>query len=94
MPKVEIYFAAMCWACHEAMDYFEGRGVAFQTHEVKWGGADWEDSANAREMKRRCGNVDTVPQILVNDKPIGGWEALSKLIESGGIEEVLGGEQG
>lgn len=90
MAKVEIYYAQMCGLCHKAMDYFREKGIPFDAYEVKWKGDGWEDSENAREMRRRCGDdVDFVPQIFINGRHIKGWKTLSVLIESGEIDREL-----
>jgi glutaredoxin 3 len=90
MPKVEIYHAPMCGACHQAMDYFNARGISFTAYEVRWDGNGWAESENARDMKRRCGaGIDFVPQIFINDRHLKGWKTLSALTESGEIEALL-----
>lgn len=89
MKKIEIFYSPMCWACHEAMDYFSGRGLEYDSYEVAWKGEELQNSENARELQRRCGNVDFVPQIFIDGKHIGGWRKLSEMIESGEIEKVL-----
>lgn len=89
MPKVEIYYAQMCDLCHKAMDYFNEKGISFEAYEVRWAGTGWQDDDNSRAMLQRCGNVDFVPQLFINDQHIKGWKTLSALIESGEIESLL-----
>jgi glutaredoxin len=90
MPKVEIFYADMCDLCHKAMDYFTEKGIAFESYKLKWTGGDWEDSENAREYKKRCGDLDFVPQIFIDGKHIKGWKTLSELIETGEIDDLIG----
>jgi glutaredoxin len=81
----------MCDLCHKAMDYFRERGIPVDAYELKWKGDGWEDSENARELKRRCGeDVDFVPQIFIDGRHIPGWKTLSELIETGKIEAWIG----
>lgn len=90
-PKIEIFFSQLCGGCHDAMDYFRGRGLPYESYEVKWEpGGRLADGENEQELRRRCGDVDFVPQIFVDDKHVGGWLALSALIENGEVEALLG----
>lgn len=93
MPKVEIYYAQMCGLCHQAMEYFKEKGIDYDAYEVKWKDDAWVDDENSREMLRRCGDIDFVPQIFINDQHIKGWKTLSELIETGKIDEVLNNGQ-
>ena len=91
-PRIEIFYADICGLCHKAMDYFRGRGLAFQTYEVHWDQrADaFVDSAHARAMYERCGGtVDFVPQIFINGRHIAGWRKLEPMIQSGELERTL-----
>ena len=89
MPKVEVFYGQMCGACHDAMDYFTEKGVAFDAYEVKWGKDDWVDDENGRGFKQRFGDADTVPQIMMGERHVKGWKELSALIETGEIEGLL-----
>ena len=91
-PRVEIFHSPMCSLCHEAMDFFRERGVAFDAYEVRWRGDTLLDSEHARELLRRCGSVEYVPQIFVDGKRIGGWQSLSQLIATGELEALLAPE--
>ena len=88
-PKVEIFYAQMCGLCHKAMDYFTEKGVPFDAYEVQWSGDNWVDSENAREMRRRCGDVDFVPQLLIDGRHIKGYRELERLIDTGEIDDLL-----
>jgi glutaredoxin len=91
-PHIEIFYAQICGLCHKAMDYFRGRGLAFTAHEVHWDAAAdaFVDSANTREMYRRCGKVvDIVPQIFINGHHVPGWRKLEPMIQSGDLDRLL-----
>jgi len=40
-------------------------------------------------MKKRCGNVDFVPQMFINGTHVPGWKTLEPMITSGEIETLL-----
>jgi glutaredoxin len=89
MPRIEIFYAQLCGACHDAMDYFTARGIPFESYEVKWQGDDWLDDDNGQRFKEHFGTADFVPQLMIGDRHIKGWRELSALIESGEIESLL-----
>jgi hypothetical protein len=89
MPRIEIFYSQLCGACHEAMDYFAGRGIPFESYEVTWRNGDWLDDANGRRFKAHFGTADFVPQIMIGDRHVKGWKELSALIASGEIDDIL-----
>lgn len=92
--NIEIYYAEICGLCHKAMEYFHSRGLHFTAHEVIWDdeSQDWVDGPNVREMKRRAGDVDFVPQIFINqDIHIAGWRKLEPMIASGEFDRLISG---
>jgi len=88
-PAIEIYYADICGLCHKAMHYFRSRNLAFTAHEVHWDGGKFVDSPASREMARRCGPVDFVPQIFVNGHHVAGWRKLEPMIQSGEFDRLL-----
>ena len=88
-PKIEIFYSQMCGLCHEAMDFFKGRDLPFDSFEVQWRGEDLVDSEHARELKRRVPDVSFVPQIFIDGRHIAGYRTLEELIRTGEIEEIL-----
>lgn len=89
MANVIVFYAQMCGLCHKAMDYFKEKGIPFDAYEVKWKGDGWEDSPNVRLMKKMCGDVDFVPQIIINGRHIKGWKNLEPMIKSGELDKLL-----
>lgn len=92
MAHIDIYYANVCGLCTKAIDWFRSRNVTFTAHAVEWDPkADaFVDSANAREMYRRCGKqVDFVPQIFIGDTHIPGWRKLEPMIQSGEIDALV-----
>jgi glutaredoxin 3 len=48
------------------------------------------DVAAQQEMERRSGRT-SVPQIFIDDKPIGGFDELYELEQSGELDQLLNG---
>lgn len=88
-PRIEIFYSELCSSCHEAMDYFRARQLPYEAFEIRWSAQGMVDSEAARDLRQRCGEVDFVPQIFINNRHIGGWTALTALIESGELESLL-----
>ena len=62
---------------------FEKKGLDFTDIPIV-------DNEDARaEMQRRSG-ASSVPQIFINDQPIGGFDELYELEESGDLDKLLG----
>jgi glutaredoxin len=89
MPDVEIFYSDMCSSCHDAMDYFRGRGIPYRAYPIQWTSSGMVDSEASRDLRSRCGDVDFVPQIFINGRHIGGWTALSELIETNKLNALL-----
>ncbi len=92
MAQVDVYYAHVCGLCTKTVEWLRSRNASFTAYSVEWDGeADaFVDSANAKEMYRRCGEqVDFVPQIFVGDTHIPGWRKLEPMIESGEIDALI-----
>jgi glutaredoxin len=91
VPSITIFYADTCPLCHNALKYFRGRGLDVDAREVFWdeGVQEFVDSENTREMCRRAGKTDFVPQIFIDGRHIAGWRKLEPMIESGEIESYL-----
>lgn len=91
-PRIDVFYAEICGLCHEAMDYFRSRNLAFTKHEVFWDEANEEftDTETRKEMFHRIGGeTDFVPQIFINGTHVAGWRKLQKHIENGEFEQML-----
>lgn len=80
--KVEIYGTSFCRHCLAARELLEARQINYTEFLV-----DLMPLERA-EMLRRCGRKK-VPQILINDVPIGGDEDLMALDASGELDRLL-----
>ena len=82
-PKVEIYCTEFCGYCTATRLLLKKRGLKFDEVLVST-----DDKARA-EMQERSGS-SSVPQIFINDQPIGGFDELYDLNESGDLDKLLG----
>ena len=83
MPKIEIYTKNYCPYCTRAKDLLKIKGVDFTEFDVT------DDSVREQEMRERSGQR-TVPQIFIDDSPIGGCSDLFELDEKGKLCSLLG----
>jgi glutaredoxin 3 len=81
-PKVIMYSSTWCGYCARARALLAGKGVDFEEIDV-----DLVPGART-EMLGRSGR-DTVPQIFINDEPIGGADELSELDAAGRLDPLL-----
>ena len=82
MAKVIIYSKEQCPYCKMAKELLQSRNVHFEEIRV-----DLDDSK--REEMMRLSNRRTVPQIFINDQPIGGYDDLAALAKSGKLDQLL-----
>lgn len=82
-PKVEIYTSPTCGYCYRAKSLLDKKGVTFQEINVLM------KPEKRREMQERS-NRTSVPQIFINDKPIGGSDELYELDFDGELDGMLG----
>ena len=83
-PQVEIYTSAWCGFCHRAKALLNGKGVAYQEHDVTMGGPD------KQTMLSRANGRTTVPQIFIGGVHVGGSDDLAALAETGKLDMLLG----
>ncbi len=81
--KVEIYTSPTCGYCRRAKSLLKKKGVAFKEINVMM------KPDKRREMEARS-RGRTVPQIFINDKPIGGSDELYELDFDGELDAMLG----
>jgi len=82
MAKVVMYTTQSCPYCVRAKALLRHKGVAFDEIDV---GAD---DALRDKMVEASGRR-TVPQIFINEEPIGGFEELRVLDEQGDLDRLL-----
>jgi glutaredoxin 3 len=72
MNQIEIYSTDNCPWCTRAKSLLRTKGLDFKEIDIS------SDHARALEMIVRSGRR-TVPQIFIDDQPIGGFDELSKM---------------
>lgn len=82
-PRVVLYGTAYCSYCSAARMLLTKKKVAFEDISVA------DDPALRAEMEKRSGRR-TVPQIFVDDQPIGGFDELYDLERNGELDRILG----
>jgi glutaredoxin 3 len=81
-PKVEMYVTGWCPYCARARQLLTSKGVEFEEIDV-------DARPGAREEMIARSARRTVPQIFINQTPIGGCDDLIALDEAGALEPLL-----
>jgi glutaredoxin 3 len=81
-PEVVVYATPLCPYCAAARALLRSKGVAFREIDVS-------DGELRTEMVRRSGR-DTVPQIFIGGRHVGGYDDLRRLDEQGELDALLG----
>jgi len=79
--QIKIYTKAYCSFCHAAKNLLAKRGLAYEEISVM-------GDAVAEQKMRDLTGGSTVPQILINGKPIGGYMELVELDMDGELEPL------
>jgi len=82
MPHVVMYCSDTCPFCNNAEKLLTKKGVAIEKKNVD------EDDSLWDEIEEKTGR-DTVPQIFINGKHIGGFDDLSELEMMDELDELL-----
>lgn len=83
-PKVEIYTKWGCPYCVRAKGLLESKGVAYEEYDITMGGP------KRAEMQERVPGARTVPQVLVDGRPLGGSDDIAALDRQGKLDALLG----
>lgn len=83
MAKVEMYATEACPYCGMAEKLLRSKGVEPEKTMV-----DVHTEERAR-MRALAGGVNTVPQIFINGRHIGGFDELSELDVGGELDDLL-----
>jgi glutaredoxin 3 len=84
LARVTIYTRHWCGYCVAAVRLLEKRGIAFEHIDVT-------GNTNARAWLADATGQSTVPQIFVDDRPIGGYRELRALDRDGDLDRMLRG---
>jgi glutaredoxin 3 len=83
MAKIEVYTTPFCGYCTRAKQLLKKKNADFIEFDVM------ADGAKREEMMRRSGGRQTVPQIFIDGKHVGGSDDLYALDKSGGLDPLL-----
>lgn len=82
-PEVVLYSQAFCGYCSAARKLLESKGIAFTLIDVTL------DAAGRQEARERSGR-STLPQIFIDDRPVGGYDDIATLEREGKLDSLLG----
>lgn len=82
-PHVRVYTGDACSFCVRAKRFLAKRGVPFEEIYIN------RFDAAAREQLVSLTGRYTVPQIVVGDTPIGGWDEMKALADTGELDALL-----
>ena len=81
MARIEMYTTAWCGYCQRAKTLLHQKGLAYEEIRV-----DEQPDFRARLRERTGGR--TVPQIVIDDRPIGGYTELWQLDRAGLLDDL------
>jgi glutaredoxin 3 len=81
MARIELYTTAWCGFCHRARALLEERGLPYE--EIRLDG----DPAFRAKLLELTGHW-TVPQIVIDGRPIGGYSELWQLAREGTLDSL------
>ena len=84
MKKVIIYTGDLCIHCDWAIELLSRKNIKFTEHNIA------KDAAKKEEMFKKSNGMQTVPQIFVDGKHIGGNDKLQTLEGEGKLNSLLG----
>jgi len=76
MSQIKIYTTTYCGYCKKAKSLLQSKGIPFEEIDVT------EDDAKREWLVKTTGRK-TVPQIFIDEKPIGGFDDLTQLDKQG-----------
>jgi len=81
MPQITIYTTRWCGYCVRAKALLDARGLPYEEISL-------EDDPHFRQTLLELAGNWTVPQILIADRPIGGYAELWALDRSGELDKL------
>jgi glutaredoxin 3 len=81
--RVLVYSSPFCGYCGAAKRLLSSKGVRFTEVDVLF------DPDRRREMIERSGGRQTIPQIFIDGRHIGGFDDLSELDQRGELDPLL-----
>ena len=82
--KIEVYSKDWCPYCKKAKAFLKSKGLSYQEIDINEGD-------NYEDMQERTGNK-TVPQIIINDQSLGGYDDIIELEKRAEFNQLIGRE--
>lgn len=82
--SVKIYTTSICPYCTAAKQLLDKKGVSYENIDVS------RDTALRRTMEELSGRR-TVPQIFIDEQPVGGYDDIAALDRTGELDKLLAG---
>ena len=79
---IKIYCTNWCGPCIAAKKMLDDMGISYKEINI-------EKEGLSRDGLAKLTGGSTVPQIIINDNPIGGFSELLQLNQSGKLKELL-----
>ena len=79
---IKIYCTNWCGPCIAAKKLLDDMGIMYKEINID------KEGLNRDDLAKLTGG-STVPQIIINDNPIGGFNELLQLNQSGKLKEIL-----
>lgn len=83
MSRVIVYSTAHCSYCNMAKAKLEQWNIPFEEVRID------QDPAAMKEFALKTNGARTVPQILIDDEPIGGFSELTELHMDGDLDHLM-----
>jgi glutaredoxin len=77
--KIKIYSTSWCGPCRNAKRLLDERGLSYEEIDI-------EENGMSRDDLFKLTDGYTVPQIVINEKPVGGYENLLQLDREGKLD--------
>jgi glutaredoxin 3 len=84
MAEIEMYATQTCDYCADARTLFKKKGVTYKEIDVTG------SKELRKEMTKRANGGDTVPQIFIDGKHIGGYDDMRAMDKKGLLDPLLG----
>ena len=80
---VEIYSTKICPYCDRAKQLLQAKGIEYVEYFID------EEPRRRDEMFKRCDGRRTVPQIVIGNQAIGGFDDIKQLEQDGLLDALL-----
>jgi glutaredoxin 3 len=82
VPRIRLYTTEWCGYCHRARALLEARGLSYEQVAL-------DDDPAFRQKVYDLGRRWTVPLVMIDGAPIGGYEELAALDRSGALAQRM-----